>query len=150
LSPKVTIYLPDELAESVRDADLNVSQLAQGALRASLRRRKPVDEGELSGVVERLRETEDEGVRESREKWRRWGVDWAKQRATIGELQDLDALAQERWTSWRVPADHSVRGWMYDMDGWDPGFRTALTRDAELDGFIDGALDVWEQTRPLL
>jgi hypothetical protein len=148
--PKVTIYLPDDLAEGVREADLNVSQVAQGALRAALRRRNPVTEEELPAVVERLRESEDDEVRESRDKWRRWGVEWAKQRATVPELLDLEARSQEQWKAWRVPADHSIRDWLYDMDGWEPTFRAALSRDEDLDAFIDGALDVWEQTRPLL
>lgn len=150
MMPKLTIYLPEELADQVRDADLNVSQVAQGALRASLRRQKPITDGDLPEILERLRETEDKEVRDSREKWRRWGVEWAKQRASVSELQAMEALAQDRWTSWRVPADHSVRDWLHDMDGWDPAFRSALTRDAEVDTFIDGALDVWEQARTLL
>jgi hypothetical protein len=148
--PKVTIYLPDELAVAVREADLNVSQVAQGALRSSLRRQSAVGDAELPSVLRRLRTSEEPADRESREKWRRWGVEWAKQRASVHELHDLDALAQDRWTSWRVPADHSIREWLHDMVGWDTDFSPALTRDVELDAFIDGALDVWEQTRTLL
>ncbi len=34
---RVNIYLPDELAEQAKDADLNVSGLAQAAIRRHLR-----------------------------------------------------------------------------------------------------------------
>ncbi len=33
---RVNVYLPDELADEVRRADLNVSRIAQAALRAEL------------------------------------------------------------------------------------------------------------------
>jgi post-segregation antitoxin (ccd killing protein) len=33
---KITVYLPDDLAERVKAADLNVSQLAQNAIRKAL------------------------------------------------------------------------------------------------------------------
>lgn len=36
---RINVYLPDELAESARRAELNVSALAQSAIAAELRRR---------------------------------------------------------------------------------------------------------------
>lgn len=37
---RVNVYLPDDLAEEVRAADLNVSKIAQEALTTELRRRR--------------------------------------------------------------------------------------------------------------
>ena len=41
--PRVNIYLPDDLAEEARAAGINVSQVAQEALRGELRRQRVSD-----------------------------------------------------------------------------------------------------------
>jgi hypothetical protein len=144
MAPRVNIYLPADIAEEVRGASLNVSQIAQDALRAELRRRELPG---ADGVAERLRRTLDEDEQHERDDYRERGRAWAQEAATVRELEDLGRM-EPGWFRWGVPEDHSTRDYIVDEEvGGDRDFRADLERDALVDAFIDGALEVWEQVR---
>lgn len=143
MAPRINIYVPADLAEEVREAHLNVSQIAQEALRSALQRRALTKDART--VAARLRGTLDEEERREHERWFALGREWAETVATAGELRNMAELSREGWFRWSVPEDHSIRGFLADDAGWKPDFAGDLERDANIDGFIDGALAVWSK-----
>jgi len=147
--PKLTIYVPDDLAAEVRAAGLNVSQVAQVALRAELGRRPSIRPTEVPDVVARLRTTRDKEGRQTELRWHDLGARWAKEEASVAELGDMDEMGFA-WVSWRVPEDHSIRRFLAAEENWDPDFRADVERSEAIVAFIEGAVDVWQQVWPLL
>lgn len=154
MAPKLTIYVPPDLAAQVKEADLNVSQVCQAALRAEVTERATLRSSEIDDVIARLRATEDEEdarTARAQARWRRLGAKWAKERATLRELRAMLHLHPEvPWLTWQVPEDHSIRDFFAEEEGWDRDFREELDRDPSLVWFVEGALDVLERVGPLL
>jgi len=74
---RVNVYLPDELAERVKVADINVSALTQRALEAELRRRSMADWWEQVRRLPPLAQEVDsvQVLREVRDDWEEYVVD---------------------------------------------------------------------------
>ncbi|SRR6266540_7369109 len=143
VAPRVNIYLPTDLAEEVRAADLNVSQIAQEALRAELDRRELTAGADV--VVARLRGTLGEEERRQREQFYEWGKEWAQTRATVAELEAFETLTGMAWDSWIIPPGHSLKPFMADLAGW--GRVSRVQRGPAFEALIEGALTVWGQLR---
>jgi ATP-dependent Clp protease ATP-binding subunit ClpC len=58
--PKINVYLPQWLADAVRNADVAVSEVCQHALAAALGRNSPVAMSEATSVIEWVRQSVDE------------------------------------------------------------------------------------------
>ena len=74
---RVNVYLPDELAERVKAAEMNVSALTQQALEAELRRRSMADWWEQVSMLPPLAQEVDsvQVLRAVRDEWQEHVVD---------------------------------------------------------------------------
>jgi hypothetical protein len=169
---KVNVYLPDDLAEAVRASDVNVSQICQAALREVLDVKaedQPVTY-ELLEIADRLRETARFG-----DKPQLYGVGydqgwlWAQRSATAHDLQLLergdarsvdksdDPWAIEDWESIDMELFDTLYEWYFDniAPQFTDSSRADFTiqywrRTPLLEGFVDGAMEIWKRVQPLL
>jgi len=155
--PKVTIYLPDQLAEAVRDADIPLSAVCQKALDQEVHKVQASKEAssDLEQVAARLKQTRADKEQLDYGQGYELGVRWAKEKATEAELAWAAELAQERWISVGVHADNSLlrfleaeldltfnRGGAWRVELWQP--------DPFKAGLFEGAAEVYRQVTPLL
>ena len=152
--PKVTIYLPDPLAEEVKAADLPVSTICQEALTAALaRRRVHLNPEDLDAVVQRLHASHALYTSEEFSRGMRDGAWWAREFADRDELEKLAALEQDGQLGdvWRA-FDVSDGWWtLHDFlsGGHTPEDDThELRREVPYhEGFVRGAWQVWDRVR---
>src|SRR5436190_6359601 len=109
MAPKMTIYVPDDLAEQVRTApEFNASQVAQDAFRAALRRRA------TTGTVARLRETLDTQEARDEARWRDLGNEWAREWASVREIEGLAEFMRRGSDSFQPVPHHTLRAFLVD------------------------------------
>lgn len=147
MAARLNIYVPDDLAEEVREVELNVSRIAQEALMLELRRRVPP--ADVRAVAERLRGTADPERRRKVEHFHGLGVSWARSDATLDELRDL-VFESATWTHWDPGEGHSLRRFLDERAEWPDEVRIPLQHTPAIDAFIDGATAVWKDVAPLL
>jgi len=143
--PKVNVYLPDDLAERVKQLAVPISATCQQALTQEVRRMEAVAEAttDLEATAERLRGTIEDQDKEHRQDGREDGIEWARTWATWSELTDLD-----RWDGdIRLDDGHSLSDFIEDRDHRDIEFSTW---EPYWQGFMEGALEVRDKVRPLL
>ena len=147
MAARLNIYVPDHLADEVRDAELNVSRIAQDALRLELRgRAAPAD---VRAVADRLRQTSDP-LHESRLiRFRHLGAEWARERASLDEFRDV-VFESDSWTHWDPGSDHSLRPFLEARGEWHGEVSIPLRHTPLVDEFIGGATEIWESVAPLL
>lgn len=148
------MYVPDKLLAEVRSADIAVSGVCQLALEAEVLRCAMVAEAnrDLRAVASRLAQTREAAEDRRYEKGSAFGVRWARQFASLDELERVArAAGRGRELDYRsLPSlfallmdedpDHYV-----DPDGGVNGEVSSYDR-----GFFDGAVLVYESVRPLL
>jgi len=150
--PKITVYLPDDLATDVKAAGISVSPICQRALeeevkRAALLRAWSGDE-RLAAARERLLATT---AHEDLDQGRQQGREWALQMADQKELRRIASLVEG--SDWYPGATWDVKpfkntdewptaaAWLY---GPNTEFEDPADEDAFLDGFVLGAAEVWD------
>jgi post-segregation antitoxin (ccd killing protein) len=143
--PKVSVYLPDDLAKEVRSLEIPLSPVCQRALREEVARMRVMtsidDEGRLEAAVARLRLTDEDRLTDEQERMegRAQGRAWALEEATVDELRSLDD--REIWGAFevRLGEERPRPIHLNPMSGaaWDVGF-------------IEAALEVWEKVAPRL
>ena len=147
--PKITVYVPDQLAERLTDATVNVSAICQEALTAELDRtdalRQLYTDDRLAAARQRLAETSVETEQDEYENGKEDGREWAIEEATHRELRLL-----ELWTTgggWPGPRFPEVDGQSFPtLEGWmdhytDRYDRAMLDRHAFFRGFAEGAVE---------
>jgi hypothetical protein len=145
---KVTIYLPDQLEDAVRAHDIGMSVVCQKALEHEVRdvelRQQAADD--LQKVVERLRGTQQQQQERERASGFDLGVRWARQWATLEELQALAVLNGQNWTAWIIDENHSLYYSIVNerLDGKTPWTIRLGPGEPFVDGLIAGALEVYE------
>lgn len=164
---KMTIYVQDELREMMKEFDqqANWSGVACEAFRSTvyqLRVLKAIQKGDdpMDDVIERLRASKEDAIEADKEKGRVVGSDWAKQTATYAQLRrlgnefpsgvstEIDALGlakvilEEECLSWSDMRD----AWT-DQIGIDEEEYDADHTDGFFSGFIEGALEVWDEVK---
>jgi post-segregation antitoxin (ccd killing protein) len=150
--PKITVYLPDDLATDVKAAGISVSPVCQRALEEEVKKMKALrawrDDERLAAARERLLATT---AHEDLDLGRQQGREWALQMADQKELRRIASLVEGQvWypgATWAAkPFDNkdewpTAAAWLYgpktefdDPDDWE----------AFLDGFVLGAAEVWD------
>jgi hypothetical protein len=83
---------------------------------------------------------------------RRVGADWARERATLEELEELSAVAGTEWNALTLPRGHTLVEAL-QKHGTIPGDQAGdlvLPRDRFVEGVVDGASEVFAEVRPLV
>ncbi len=165
--PKVTIYLPDQLAEQAKALDLSLSPICQEAIRTTIDRRSAMQAAtkDIEKVAARLRETIDAEDAEAKSAGHDAGVLWARETATMSELtMVVNQTFAEHWVN--GPADFVARtigeDAVYDLSAEpDEVRRPGRPRrgrhqaegqwsDAWVEGFVEGAETVLTEVSPLI
>jgi hypothetical protein len=107
-------------------------------------------------VAARLRATVDRAASAngapSADRGRRLGADWAREHATLDELQQVAAARSADWTALALDDGHTLLASLQEAgivpDAHDGPL--TLERDAFVDVLVEGAADVYEEVRPHL
>ena len=172
--PKINIYVPDEMKARMDGAETtaNWSAIAQRAFESELNHLERIKEVKsMSDVIERLRGSKQNKAEELQKQGRERGVDWAKHSAEYDELRrasqtDTNELDQaiivgdpdEAYRDW--VARHILAGSEWDAYGWDERWEltanlfgvdedmlVAVVTTEFIEGFLEGAADVWDQVK---
>lgn len=153
--PRVNIYLPDDMAAEVREAEqLSVSSVCQRAIRKELDRLNAQREAtrDIEAVAARLRGTVTEEDAVLRQEGYEDGISWAREWATASELRFIA-------TDWEPGRGGDLQlgqgcDSLVEFSGEKAGGNgfgiRAEEGDPYWDGFINGAGEVLEQVKPLL
>jgi hypothetical protein len=150
---KVNVYLPDWLEQQVRQAQVSVSPVCQRALEEEVKRvnAQRAITSELEKAAERLRGTRTQSDVDF-EEGRELGTRWAKEAATVAELEVMYSLSGENVL--RLDVDEADWETLYNfLDNELPGRhngRISFTIDPFTEGLIAGAVGVFEAVAPLL
>lgn len=158
---RVNVYLPDALAEAVREADIPISAVCQAALEQEVRKVQAAREAgsDLEQVAARLKQTRADREQRDYQDGYELGMRWAKERATEAELMWATDLAGEHWISLRIEGGHSLLDFIAEEnyleefgppDGPGPGEYLHTERTPWMVGILEGAAKVYEQVMPLL
>jgi hypothetical protein len=157
---RVSIYVPDELkARMDRAGELNWSAAAQRAFEIELNQaRWKMVENEIDRVADRLRASKLQEDEANRNAGHMFGQKWARDLATYGELERI--ATYEHWDQSAVAGDYEVvfSNRIFDAVDWrdvDPSDRVDLWEkissrrvapaQAWLEGFVEGATEVWNE-----
>jgi hypothetical protein len=119
----------------------------------------PTPSPDVMSVAHRLRGTALRGMRTggdgpnpaSWERGRALGAAWARELATLTELQDMSRVSGPDWTDVSLDAGHSLTGYLKDRGAIAPVATEGLLdmeRDDFVEGLVTGALEVYEEVRP--
>lgn len=157
LMPKVNVYLPDELAADVQRLGIQLSSICQRALREEVLRMatmQSVGEEQVARAVERLRLSANVEGETNWSQGKRSGRQWALQTAKHGELENLDdtfpageLVHQDRCLQIAKDIDY------HDVEAWPTLYFWLEDTNPKLNwlaGFVDGALEVWDEVRDLI
>lgn len=157
--PRISIYVSDEMKARIGKAGerANWSAVAQRAFDVELNHLETVKEiGSMTDVIERLRASKAKFVEQALVDGRICGAEWAKRRAEYDELRRIAEFNEDGLD--QLPGtDAAVRLYKLVIDEADPG-NDALAAffmiDEEamsgitpefVEGFVEGARDVWEE-----
>lgn len=159
--PKVSVYLPDALADDARRHGISLSPVCQQAVQSEVLRRSAqaqvtLDDSDLEAVVERLRSTRREADLKAYNQGLRIGETWAKNTATYAELRALAEHAEEGWVRLNIgdicPSLAVDIWWEADptRETSAEAFEVIRSSHAGGRGVVDGALAVFRQVEPFL
>ncbi|TKK90526.1 hypothetical protein FDA94_05910 [Herbidospora galbida] len=150
---RTSIYLPDALAEQIKQYEISISEVAQAAFQVAVERAQLQEKvmSDIAAVAARLQGGITKIMQMQYATGRDAGIAWAKRNASIEELR---AITDKYWS------DHSN---IIDLiaEAYSPGSsvdyeddvseeeKTAMY-DAFEQGFVQGAGEVWEAVKPLL
>ena len=160
MSTKKVVYVPERLARRLDTAEgLNVSAVCQRALEDELDRREALARAtaDIEQVASRLRATRSDAFEADHARGRELGLHWARDIATLTELEELSEIARDRWLWFELHSEHSLVGLLTEQEGWWPA---GLEGDARFDrheddgsyveGILAGALEVYTAAAPHL
>ncbi len=154
---RVNVYLPDDLAEAVRETGIPVSAICQKALQQEVRKVQAQKEAgsDLEQVAARLKQTRADKEQRDYQQGFGLGVRWAKEQATEAELAWAAETAKEHWISLGINGDNSLLEFLeaeLDLDFNQGGaWKTvAWRRDPFMVGLLEGAAEICRNVTPLL
>ena len=160
--PKISIYVSSEMKASMDDAEreVNWSAIAQRAFEAELNYVISIKEvKDMSEVIERLRASKQKSAADEIADAKSLGVEWAKLHAEYNELRrmsmvDTDGLdilsgleaATHIYGNVIEQDDRPDKDELAELFLVDPDTIGFLTPEF-VEGFVDGAKDVWEEIK---
>ena len=145
--PNVTIYLPDDLAASVKGAGISVSPVCQRALEQEVKRMKAttIEDKEIAKAAQRLVAAESDAVTEARADGRGWGREWALDRASPQELRKMQALTREpgMWLDNRMRRYVGEGISRHDEAPYESIRQYLEDSGFSLDGYAEDAVEAW-------
>lgn len=152
------IYLPDHLAERLETADgFNVSAVCQRAIETELDKRESTIQvtSNIAQVAARLRQTRSDEYATPFVRGREIGIRWARETATLPELEEVVAVSKSRLTWFTLTAEHSLVETLAEEDWWPDGVKdpTSFDRrrgDGFITGLLQGAAEVYRAAAPHL
>ena len=169
--PKISIYVPDEMKARMDEADdrANWSAIAQRAFEIELGHLESAQEiGSMTDVIERLRASKEQSAKASQDDGRTAGQEWAKRSAEYEDLkrvaklnlrdfyenfEDPDWTAREFVTT-AIMGSHEEAKFILGDDaemsacyGVDEDMVDATLTREFLVGFVEGAIEVWEEIK---
>ena len=165
--PAISIYVPDEMKARMDKAEksANWSAIAQRAFDVELNHLERIKEIKtMSDVIERLRASKDQATADALYEGRENGLDWAKRHAEYDELRRIVRLDISEWPDDDQNA-YNVAQSVY-MNVMEEESRPSNDELASLygveeedvdriskafvEGFIEGAQDVWDEVKDQL
>jgi len=143
---KLTIYLPDDLAEAVRASDISPSPICQGALARVVKKMETMKEtrSDIDRVAARLAATRNEGADRETAAGHILGATWAREHADLRDLEELADLDQGYWVSINLDGFPSLESYLASLGDdyeWLSHVKQ-LERGPFTLGFVRGALEV--------
>lgn len=140
---RTSIYLPDQLAEQIKQHNISISEVSQAALRQAVQQSEAKEAlmTDMAAVIERLRGTLNDEDRDKRQAGHEDGVTWAKQEATAAELEHMATSDRPRTV---LNGDHTLVAFCSARDGENYIEVTVDAEDPYWEGFIAGAAEVWD------
>jgi post-segregation antitoxin (ccd killing protein) len=145
--PKLTIYLPDQLAADVKAAGISVSPVCQQALQQEVRvmATRQITDAEISAAAKRLISEEGDEAREARSQGTSDGRRWALHWASPAELRRLEAQVGNGPLEYRIPVYESQGFSEDDSDAPFDSIRQMLQNDDTQPDFGDEAgFEYWD------
>ncbi len=153
--PKATVYFPDELFEAARQFEISFSPICQKAVEEEVRRRRAASEAreDLAAVATRLMRTKVEDQKQDFASGFGLGARWARDHASLSELQNLVEMVRAGAASVVLDQDHSLpvflTGCFWGADP-APDAYTRLGERAFDRGILAGAVEVFDAVEPYL
>lgn len=153
--PKATVYFPGELFETARRFEISLSPVCQKAVEEEVRRRRAASEAraDLAAVAARLMRTRVEDQERDFGAGFTLGARWARDHASLAELENVVEMVRAGAASVVLDQDHSLpvflAGHFWDTDPPPDAF-TRLGERAFDRGILAGAVEVFDAVQPYL
>jgi hypothetical protein len=153
--PKATVYFADELFEAVRRFEISLSPVCQRAVEIEVRRRQAAVDAraDLVSVAERLLRTRADPDRRDFAEGFDLGARWARDHATLAELENLVEMVRAGAATVLLDEEHSLpvflTGHFWEADPAPASF-TRLGERAFDRGILAGAAEVYDAVQPYI
>ena len=153
--PKATVYFSEELLEAARRYEISLSPLCQRAVEAEIGRARAAAEArsDLTAVAARLLRTRAEDQERDFAGGFELGARWARDHATLAELENIVEMIHAHAPVVVLPAEHSLplflTGHYWESDPAPDAF-TRLGEQAFDRGVLAGAVEVFDAVQPYL
>lgn len=147
------ISLPDELHAQMETLDINWSAVAQEAFidAIEIAKLKELNMNKEAGLA-RLRQSKESNTERLRAEAHKLGATWALEQATYDQLERVAKLIEsvDAGGEWRAPGAMSCLANAIDEgqrveDVAEELFGTEWATDNQVEGFIEGATEVFEE-----
>ncbi len=153
--PKATVYFADDLFEAARRYEISLSPVCQRAVRAEIRRCQAAEDAraDLAAVAARLISTRADAERRDFADGFDLGSRWARDYATLAELENLVEMVRAGASLVILNNEHSLpvflTGHFWDADPAPEAF-SRLGERAFDRGLLSGAVEVYGAVQPYL
>lgn len=153
--PKATVYFADELFEAVRRFEISLSPICQRAVEQEVRRRQAAANArsDLLSVAERLLRSRADADKGDFSEGFDLGARWARDHATLAELEDLVEMVRAGAATVLLDEEHSLpvflTGHFWEQDP-APATFTRLGERAFDRGLLAGATEVYGAVQPYI
>jgi post-segregation antitoxin (ccd killing protein) len=155
LVPKATVYFGEDLFDAARRFEISMSPVCQRAVEEEVRRRQAAADAraDLASVAARLIRTRVEAVKRDFAEGFDLGARWARDHATLTELENLFEMVRAGASLVMIDEDHSLpvflTGHFWEADPAPEAF-TRLGERAFGRGILAGAVEVYDAVQPYL
>ncbi len=153
---RLSISVPDELKAKMDkiESRVNWSSVAQTAFNKEITLQKPIEAGDMDQVVERLKASKEESIKNDFAEGIKYGAGWAALTASYEDLREIDKIDVDNLCS--VDKDRNLGILVDTIFDPDPDrhdveqflsdhFSGERTSAAEIKGFIVGVQAIWNE-----